>query len=141
MEQIISDSLASQRFSMTVLGSFALMALLLASVGIYGVASYLVGQRTQEIGVRVALGAHRSDVLRMILGDGMKMTLAGVVIGLTAAFGLTHLMASLLFGVSSTDPITFGVVTVLLMLVALAACYLPARRATNVDPIVALRYE
>lgn len=141
MDQVISDSLASQRFSMTVLGAFALLALLLASVGIYGVVSYLVGQRTQEIGVRVALGAHRSDVLRMILREGMKMTLAGVVIGLAAAFGLTHLMASLLFGVSSTDPTTFGVVTVLLVLVALAACYLPARRATRVDPMVALRYE
>lgn len=141
MEQVISGSLASQRFSMVVLSSFALLALLLASVGIYGVVSYLVGQRTQEIGVRVALGARRSDVLRMILGDGMKMTLAGVVIGLAAAFGLTHLMASLLFGVSATDPTTFGVVTVLLVLVALAACYLPARRATRVDPMVALRYE
>lgn len=141
MDEIISDSLASQRFSMTVLGSFALLALLLASVGIYGVVSYLVGQRTQEIGVRVALGARRSDVLRMILNDGMKMTLAGVVLGLAAAFGLTHLMASLLFGVSATDPMTFGVVTVLLVLVALAACYLPARRATRVDPMIALRYE
>lgn len=141
MEEIISDSLASQRFSMTVLGSFALLALLLASVGIYGVVSYLVGQRTQEIGVRVALGARRSDVLRMILSDGMKMTLAGVVIGLAAAFGLAHLMASLLFGVSATDPMTFGGVTILLVLVALAACYLPARRATRVYPLVALRYE
>lgn len=141
MEQIISDSLASQRFSMTVLGSFALLALLLTSVGIYGVVSYLVGQRTQEIGVRVALGARRSDVLRMILGEGMKMTLVGVVLGLAAAFGLTHLMASLLFGVSATDPMTFGAVTVLLVLVALAACYLPAQRATGVDPMVTLRYE
>jgi ABC-type antimicrobial peptide transport system permease subunit len=141
MDSIISDSLASQRFSMAVLGVFAMLALALASVGIYGVISYLVGQRTQEIGIRVALGANRSDVLRMVLGDGMKMTLIGVGIGLAAALGLTRLMASLLFGVSATDPLTFAAVAMLLSVVALAACYIPARRAMRVDPMVALRYE
>ena len=141
MDSIISDSLASQRFSMAVLGIFAMLALALASVGIYGVISYLVGQRTQEIGIRVALGANRSDVLRMVLGDGMKMTLIGVAIGLAAAVGLTRLMASLLFGVSATDPLTFAAVAILLSIVALAACYIPARRAMRVDPMVALRYE
>jgi predicted permease len=141
MDSIISDSLASQRFSMAVLGIFAMLALALASVGIYGVISYLVGQRTQEIGIRIALGANRSDVLRMVLGDGMKMTLIGVAIGLAAAVGLTRLMASLLFGVSATDPLTFAAVAILLSIVALAACYIPARRAMRVDPMVALRYE
>jgi predicted permease len=141
MDEIISDSLASQRFSMTVLGIFAVIALALASVGIYGVISYLVQQRTQEIGVRVALGAKRSDVLRLVLGEGMKMAVAGVVIGLVAAFGLTRLMASLLYGVSATDPLTFTIVAFLLATVALAACYIPARRAMRVDPMVALRYE
>jgi predicted permease len=141
MEEIISDSLASQRFSMSVLGIFALLALLLASVGIYGVVSYLVGQRTQEIGIRIALGAKQRDVLHMVLRDGMKMVLAGVILGCAAALGLTHLMASLLFGVSATDPLTFGGVAILLAIVALAACYIPARRAMRVDPMVALRYE
>jgi ABC-type antimicrobial peptide transport system permease subunit len=110
-------------------------------VGIYGVISYLVGQRTQEIGIRVALGANRSDVLRMVLGDGMKMTLIGVVLGLAAAAGLTRLMASLLFGVSARDPLTFIAVAILLSIVAFAASYIPARRAMRVDPMVALRYE
>jgi ABC-type antimicrobial peptide transport system permease subunit len=110
-------------------------------VGIYGVISYLVGLRTQEIGIRVALGANRSDVLRMVLGDGMKMTLIGVVIGLAAAAGLTRLMASLLFGVSARDPLTFIAVAILLSIVAFAASYIPARRAMRVDPMVALRYE
>jgi predicted permease len=141
MDEIISDSLAAQRFSMAVFGIFAVLALALASVGIYGVISYLVQQRTQEIGVRVALGAKRTDVLRLVLGDGMKMVGVGVVIGLIAAFGLTRLMASLLYGVSATDPLTFAVVALLLAGVALAACYIPARRAMRVDPMVALRYE
>ncbi|MGH9743275.1 MAG: ADOP family duplicated permease [Candidatus Acidiferrum sp.] len=141
MDSIISDSLASQKFSMAVLGIFAALALALASVGIYGVISYVVQQRTQEIGVRVALGANRNDVLRMILGEGMKMAGIGVAIGIAAALGLTRLMASLLFGVSATDPLTYSVVAILLAIVALAACYIPARRAMRVDPMVALRYE
>ena len=141
MDEIISDSLASQRFSMAVFGIFAALALALASVGIYGVISYIVQQRTQEIGVRVALGAKRSDVLRLILGEGMRMAGAGVVLGLVAAFGLTRLMASLLYGVSATDPLTFTLVALVLATVALAACYIPARRAMRVDPMEALRYE
>ena len=141
MDEIISDSLASQRFSMAVFGIFAALALALASVGIYGVISYLVQQRTQEIGVRVALGAKRSDVLHLILGEGMRMAGAGVILGLLASFGLTRLMASLLYGVSATDPLTFTAVAALLTIVALAACYIPARRAMRVDPMVALRYE
>jgi predicted permease len=141
MDEIISESLASQRFSMAVLGIFAMLALALASVGIYGVISYVVQQRTQEIGVRMALGAKKTDVLRLVLGEGMKMAGIGVLIGLAAAFGLTRLMASLLYGVSATDPLTFTVVAILLSAVALAACYIPARRAMRVDPMVALRYE
>ena len=141
MEEIIAESLAARRVSMIVLCVFAALALGLASMGIYGVISYLVGQRTHEIGIRMALGARQADVLRQILGESMKMTVIGVVIGLLAAAGLTRLMANLLFGISATDPLTFAGVGMILATVALAACFVPARRAMKVDPIIALRYE
>jgi predicted permease len=140
-EEVVARSIASQRFSLILLGAFAGLALLLAGIGIYGVLSYLVGQRTREIGVRMALGAQRLDVLRMVLRDGARMTMAGAAIGLVAALALTRLMASMLFGVRPTDPVTFAAVAVLLCGIALFACYLPARRAAKVDPMVALRYE
>jgi predicted permease len=141
MESHISDSMASRRFSMILLVIFAVLALLLASLGIYGVISYIAGQRTNEIGLRMALGAHQRDILLLILGRGGKLAAIGVAIGLAAALGLTRLMASLLYGVGATDTVTFAGVALLLTVVALAACYIPARRAAKVDPIVALRYE
>jgi predicted permease len=141
MNQVVADSLAARRFSMILFGVFAALALALACVGIYGVISYLVGQRTNEIGVRIALGAQRADVLRLILGEGTRMALLGVVIGIVAALGLTRLMSNQLFGVTAQDPLTFGGVALSLVTVAIAACYVPARRAMRVDPIVALRHE
>jgi predicted permease len=141
MDEIVDDSLADRRFAMILLGAFAVLALVLASIGIYGVVSYLVGERTHEIGIRMALGAHRTDVLKLVLGEGAKMALAGVAAGLAAGLALTRLMAKMLYGVSAADPLTFAGVAATLTFVALAACYLPARRATRVDPIVALRYE
>ena len=141
MDEIISSSLAARRFSMQILETFAALALLLSSVGIYGVISYIVGQRVHEFGIRLALGAQRTDILKLILGQGARMAAAGVVIGVVAALALTSLISGMLFGVSATDPVTFGGVSMLLIGVALLACYLPARRAMRVDPLVALRYE
>jgi predicted permease len=141
MEQIVSQSVAPRRFSMLLLSVFAVVALVLASIGIYGMMSYAVAQRTREIGLRMTLGAQRGNVLRMVIGHGMKLALIGVALGLVASVALTRTMKTLLFGVSATDPTTFVGLALLLTLIALLACWFPARRATRVDPIVALRYE
>ncbi|HKS68178.1 MAG TPA: FtsX-like permease family protein, partial [Candidatus Acidoferrales bacterium] len=132
---------AARRFSMVLLGIFAGLALVLSAVGIYGVISYISGQRTHEIGVRMALGAEPGDVLRMIVGQGAGLALIGVGIGAAVAFGLTRLMSKMIYGISAHDPLTFGVVAFVLSLVAVVACYFPARRATRTDPLAALRYE
>jgi putative ABC transport system permease protein len=141
LDELVADRTAQRRLAVLLISVFAAIALLLAAVGIYGVMSYAVTQRTQEIGIRMALGAEREHIVGMVLRSGARMAVGGVVIGLLAAFGLARLITALLFETSAADPPTFSVVPLLLMAVALVACYLPARRATRVDPIQALRYE
>ena len=141
MTQLVESSVAQRKLSVRLLGGFASVALLLAAIGLYGVLAYTVTQRTREIGIRAALGAQRSDVIGLVLRQGMKLAGLGILIGLAGAFVLTNFIRSLLFGVAPTDPLTFAVIPVLLATVALLACWLPARRAANVDPMEALRYE
>jgi ABC-type antimicrobial peptide transport system permease subunit len=141
MHEVRAISVAIYSFGSVMMGIFAMVALVLAAIGIYGVMAFAVTQRTQEIGLRMALGARALDVLKLVVKGGMSLAAIGAIVGLAGAFAITRLMASMLFGVSSTDAATFGLVTLGLMLVALLACYIPARRATKVDPLVALRYE
>jgi len=141
MEEALSRSVAARRFSMILLGVFALLALVLAAVGIYGVISYSVAQRTREVGIRMALGARTIDVIELVVRDGLKLVLIGVGVGLAGAFALTRLMATLLFGVTPTDAITYATVAFGLVFIALLACCIPARRATKVEPLTALRFE
>ena len=141
MDQVVARSIAPQRFNMLLIAAFAGVGLALTAIGIYGVMSYSVAQRTNELGIRIALGAQAIDVLKLIVRNGLTLTLIGIAVGLAGAFALTRLMASLLFGVTPTDALTFVLVTAGLLIVALVACYVPARRATKVDPLVALRYE
>jgi len=141
MDERLSNSVAARRFNLLLLGGFAVLALVLAGVGVYGVISYVVTARTHEVGIRMALGAQRVDVLRLFIKQGMVRVLIGVGLGLFGAFALTRVMTSMLFGVSANDPTTFAVVASLLCLIAVMACYFPARRAARVDPLVALRHE
>jgi putative ABC transport system permease protein len=141
MDDVLAASVAPRRASMLLLSAFAGVALLLAMIGIYGVTAYHVTQRTQEIGIRMALGAQRSDVVKLVLKGGMALALLGIGAGLAGAFALTRLMTTLLFGVTPTDGATFAAVSICLIVTALIACFIPARRATKVDPLVALRYE
>ena len=141
MDDLIMSSLKRPRFNLVLVGIFATTALLLAAVGIYGVMSYLVEQQTREIGIRSALGAKRSHVLKLVIGRGLGMASIGIVLGLSASLGLTRFLASLLYGVTAIDPMTFIFISILLLMVSVLACYIPARRATKIDPLVALRYE
>jgi len=141
LEQYVGDSISQQRFLMSLLAVFAGLAVFLGAIGIYGVISYGVAQRTRELGIRSALGAARTDLLQLVIREGMTMAGLGLVVGLVAAFGLTRFLQSMLYGVSPTEPATLAVVTALLALVALLACFVPARRAAGVDPVIALRQE
>jgi putative ABC transport system permease protein len=141
LPDVVSASAGPQRFNTVILGSFAATALLLAALGIAGVLAISVSRRTQEMGVRMALGAQRGDLLRLVIGQGMTLAIAGLLIGGPVAFVLSRFMSTLLFEISPRDPMTFGAVSTLLVVVALLACYIPARRATRVDPMIALRYE
>ena len=141
MSEVAASSFAARRFNMTLLSLFAGLALVLAAIGIYGVMSNAVTQRTHEIGIRLALGARTIDVLKLVIRNGMTLVIIGVIVGVAGAFALTRLMTALLFGVTPMDGLTVGTVSVVLMGVAFLACYIPARRATRVDPLVALRYE
>jgi len=141
LEQVFSSAFDARRFSLILFGVFAGVALLITVIGLYGMLAYLVAERRHEIGVRMALGAQPGNVLRLVIGQGLKLALLGVVVGLIGAWALTRFMQTLLFGVTPTDPGTFAAIAVLLLLVALLACWIPARRATKVDPLVALRYE
>jgi ABC-type antimicrobial peptide transport system permease subunit len=141
MRQVLGSSLVNQRFILILLGGFAFLSMLLAGVGIYGVMSYLVSQRTREIGIRMALGAHRWTVLGLMLRHGVRLTCAGLVLGLLGAVTATRILTSVLYGTSPTDPLIFAAISLLLAAIALVACFVPACRAANVDPMVALRYE
>jgi putative ABC transport system permease protein len=141
MDEILADSLAQPRFQTVLLSVFGILALFLAAVGIYGVVSYSVSQRTHEIGIRMALGAQKGNVLQLVVRQGLRLVFAGVAVGLAAAFVVTRVLRSLLYEVNALDPLTFVSTTLVLLTVALLACWLPARRAAKVDPMVALRYE
>ena len=141
MEQVLDESLAQRKFSLILIGIFAGISVLLSAIGIAGVMVFLVAQRTQEMGIRMALGAQAADVLALVLGSGMRMVVSGLLIGVLGALGVTRLLSSMLYGVKPGDPLTFALASVFLIIVALIACWLPARAATRVDPIVALRYE
>jgi ABC-type antimicrobial peptide transport system permease subunit len=141
MDEVVATSYAARRLTMILLTGFAALAMMLACVGIYGVVSYLVGQRTQEIGIRMALGAQRRDIMVLVLGEGVKMAMIGAGVGTAASLGLTSLMANQLFGVSAHDPLTYGSVACALVLVTIAACFVPARRAVGMDPMKSLRWD
>jgi putative ABC transport system permease protein len=141
MDQVFGAAVSRERFQMLLLALFAALALVLACVGLYGVISYAVAQRTHEIGVRMALGAQSRDVLSLVIRQGMVLTIAGLLVGIAVGLAATRVMSDMLFGVTATDAVTFVSAGVLLVIVAFLACYVPARRATKVDPLVALRYE
>ena len=141
MDERIALTLETRRFAVVLLGVFGVLALLLAAIGLYGVLAFAVSQRTREIGIHMALGARTRDVLLMVIRQGMSLVIVGVVLGVAGAYAITRTMRSLLFEVGTTDPLTFVLVSALLAIVGFVACYLPARRATKVDPLIALRYE